>query len=61
VEAIVGGVQHLGPVDGDEHHAVGPALEEEVLVLGVVHGVGPPGGFGARRLAQGLVPPPRER
>src|SRR5207248_9648212 len=30
--------QHLGAVDGDEHHAVLTALEREVLVVAIIHG-----------------------
>jgi hypothetical protein len=37
VQAGVGGVHHLGPVDRDEQHAVGLGVELEELEVGVVH------------------------
>src|SRR5262249_43244042 len=37
VQSVVGGVEDVGTVDRDEHHAVRLALERQVLVLAVVH------------------------
>src|SRR6185312_8017520 len=37
VHLLVGGVVLVRPVHGDEQHAVVPALEEEMLVLGELH------------------------
>jgi drug/metabolite transporter (DMT)-like permease len=37
VEPIVGGVEDVGPVDGDEQDAARPQLELQVLVLVVAH------------------------
>ena len=48
VQAGVGRVHHLGPVERDEQHAVRPALEAEVLVVGVVHDGSPPVGCEVR-------------
>ena len=38
VQTIVGRIQHLGTVDGDENHSAVPALERKVLVVAVVDG-----------------------
>jgi hypothetical protein len=39
VHPLVGGVVLVRPVHGDEQHAVVPALEAELLVLGELHGL----------------------
>src|SRR5439155_667061 len=49
-QAIVGGVEDLGPVERDEQHAVGTALEEQVLVFLVIDHRGSLLGSKLRRL-----------
>src|SRR5207253_11103820 len=51
VQARVGRVQHLGPVDGDEEHPVRLGLEREVPEVGVVHDDAP-------QASSGPTPPP---
>src|SRR5882724_5563661 len=51
VQARVGRVQHLRPVDGDDEHPVRLGLEREVAEVGVVHDVAP-------QASSGPTPPP---
>src|SRR5512139_3726620 len=37
VQAVVGGIEHLRPIDGDQHDAAGAVFEGQVLIVAVFH------------------------